>query len=317
MSAFDRQTDDDTPAAALQRGFERADEVFGLLVDIDFTVAQHAEQAMRCQLQRLGEYLVEEHQDEMFQLDEARFGSGHANEAVQLVRQRDHRVERLRLLRIAELQDQRHATVGDEGEGVGGVHGDGGQDGEYLAQETRFRPGAVLFGQFRRVDDRDARLPQLGAQVLEAALLRLVQLGDRLIDQAELLLRQQVVGGDGLDARPDLSLERRHAHHDELVQIAGGDRQEAQPFQQGMLGIVRFAQHPVVEGEPGNFAIDEAVRRKFERDGGRPILFLRSLLRLDRLLGGFRGSAHPNSPPFRRLAAQHAATFKAGAWNFC
>ena len=50
---------------------------------------------------------------------------------------------------------------------------------------------------------------------------------------------------------------------------------------------------------------------------GRPILFLRSLLRLDRLLGGFRGSAHPNSPPFRRLAAQHGATFKAGAWNFC
>jgi hypothetical protein len=84
-----------------------------------------------------------------------------------------------------------------------------------------------------------------------------------------------------------------------------------------MLDVVRFAQHPVVEGEPGNLAIDEAVGHKLDRGGDRLILLFRSLLGLTGMLRGFRSRAHSSSPPFRRLAAQHAATFKAAAWNFC
>ena len=62
-----------------------------------------------------------------------------------------------------------------------------------------------------------------------------------------------------MDAGAALGLEGGDPHGLEFVEIAGRDRQEAQPLQQGMMRIARLLQHPAVEGEPGDLAVDESV----------------------------------------------------------
>ncbi len=81
--------------------------------------------------------------------------------------------------------------------------------------------------------------------------------------------RQPVVAGRG-DAGGDHAFEAGHADHVELVEVGGGDRQKAQPLQHRVARILRLLQHTAVEGEPGQFAVDEALRR-VRRDGGRRI----------------------------------------------
>src|SRR5690606_15078095 len=54
----------------------------------------------------------------------------------------------------------------------------------------------------------------------------------------------------------DLALQARDADHVELIEIAGGDRQEPQSLQQRMLPVVRLFEDPLVEGDPRELAID-------------------------------------------------------------
>ena len=56
--------------------------------------------------------------------------------------------------------------------------------------------------------------------------------------------------------------EAGDAHHDELVEVLARDRQEAQPLEQRMVGVLRFLQHAPVELQPGNLAVDEARRAR-------------------------------------------------------
>ena len=70
-----------------------------------------------------------------------------------------------------------------------------------------------------------------------------------------------------LDAGEKLAFEPGDPHHVELVEIVRRDRQKAQPLEQRMARIVGLGEHPLVEGEPGQLAIDEAGRRNVGRRG--------------------------------------------------
>ena len=70
------------------------------------------------------------------------------------------------------------------------------------------------------------------------------QLGDRAVDAVELLGRREAVLARRLDAGDDLAAQTRHAHHVELVEIRGGDRQEAQALEQRMALVLGLLQHP-------------------------------------------------------------------------
>src|SRR5262249_49932924 len=48
--------------------------------------------------------------------------------------------------------------------------------------------------------------------------------------------------------------------HEELVEVAGRDRQEADPLQQRVVGVLRLLQHATIEIQPGQLAIEEALR---------------------------------------------------------
>ena len=64
--------------------------------------------------------------------------------------------------------------------------------------------------------------------------------------------------GLALDRRGRLELlvQARDADHEELVQVRGVDRQELQPLEQRPARVERFVEHPVVERQPGKFAVD-------------------------------------------------------------
>ena len=94
---FDLQPDDRAAAAPLQRALEKADEVFGLLLDLDVAVADDAETALPDDLVA-GKKLADERQDDLLERDEAlparRAGLRQLDEAIDLAgnaHQRAHR----------------------------------------------------------------------------------------------------------------------------------------------------------------------------------------------------------------------------------
>ena len=60
-------------AASLQRAFERAHEVLGLFLELELTVAQHAEGALALDL-KAGKKLIQEQADHRLHANEAQFG---------------------------------------------------------------------------------------------------------------------------------------------------------------------------------------------------------------------------------------------------
>ena len=76
----------------------------------------------------------------------------------------------------------------------------------------------------------------------------------------ELLFRRAAVGALDGDALANLAGKAGDADHEELVEIGRRDRQEAHTLEQRMVRVLRFLEHAPVELQPGEFAVDEAVR---------------------------------------------------------
>src|SRR3989442_527094 len=56
------------------------------------------------------------------------------------------------------------------------------------------------------------------------------------------------------------ALQRRHPHHEKLVQVRAEDREELHPLEQGHARILRLLEHAPIELEPRQLAVDERVR---------------------------------------------------------
>ena len=61
------------------------------------------------------------------------------------------------------------------------------------------------------------------------------------------------------DSRLDSTLQPRHSHHEEFVQVVRENREEIHPFQNRNGGVFRQLEHPLVERQPGQFAVEESV----------------------------------------------------------
>ena len=133
------------------------------------------------------------------------------------------------------------------------------QHRKHRFEKMLFQPGLLFAVQAVGADVLDAFLPQKTGENGETFLLVFLQALDLDQQLFQLLLRRAPVRALDRDAFPDLSGKTRHPHHEELVQIGRGNRQEAHPFEQGMAGILQFLQDPAVELQPGELAIDEPV----------------------------------------------------------
>ena len=81
------------------------------------------------------------------------------------------------------------------------------------------------------------------------------------IDLGKLLGGRHAVGAGGDDTLTHHAHQAGDAHHVELVEIGRGDGQKAQPLEQRMAAVQRLFNDAAVEGQPGQFAVDEPLRR--------------------------------------------------------
>ena len=71
---------------------------------------------------------------------------------------------------------------------------------------------------------------------------------------------QAARGSDG-DPGRDAALETGDPDHEELVEIAGEDGEKLGALQQRHVGILGEFEHPGIEGEPGELAVDVPLFR--------------------------------------------------------
>ena len=153
-------------------------------------------------------------------------------------------------------------------------------DREVLAQIRNERKGMARIERERR-EHRADLAREVAAQVLahrrrprvlveKRNLIRLEQLAKLdprrgLIAQhlararahrLELLLGVVSIRSDVLDFLAQLLQRRRHADHEELVEVRAGDRQELHALEQRMGRVARLREHTFVELEPAQLAVD-------------------------------------------------------------
>ena len=188
-------------------------------------------------------------------------GARQADEAVDRGGDQDQRLQPHIVADPLELEGEAETAIGDERKRMGRIHRQRGQHRKDVGHEAPFEPGAVAGFEIGRLDHRDAGLGELAAQRQPGHLLGFHQGPGALVDRLELLRRGEAVLAQRLDAGEVLAFEPGHPDHVEFVEVARRDRQEAQPLQQRMARIVGLGQHPLVEGEPRQLAVDEARRR--------------------------------------------------------
>ena len=135
-----------------------------------------------------------------------------------------------------------------------------------LAGEIRVEMLADRVGPRILVEQRDVFGRQQRTKLLPAGRHRLQHRQRLRAHRLQLLLRVVTVRRDVLDPLAEVFLRRRNPDHEELVEVRGGDRQELHAFEQRMRGVERLVQHPLVELEPAQLAV-EVERRVLQIRG--------------------------------------------------
>jgi hypothetical protein len=180
---------------------------------------------------------------------------------------------------VAQQDRQRQAQVRDEGEGVPGVDGERGEHGVELLAEEEIQPRALPLVQLGVARHQH---PRLGAQ--EGDQLALpdgahggVHHQPRVRDELELLAGGAPVQRQRLHPGRDLPPQPAHALLKELVQVAGGDRQEAHALQERNARVGGLVEHAPVEVQQPQLAVEvergvvqlRPVRHLARRHGAR------------------------------------------------
>ena len=183
--------------------------------------------------------------------DEARHVVGHLDpgEALHLV------------VGVAHQHGEVERQAGDVGERVRRVDGQRGEHREDLGLGST-RPSRPRSSSSRASQRRmwmPSRLERRRDVVAEAAGVPVDELADALGQRGEHVARRQAVGGGDLQAHVGPPLQPGDAHHVELVEVAGEDREELQPLQQRLRRVLGQGEHARVERQPGQLAVAEPV----------------------------------------------------------
>ena len=256
----DRQPHHLAAAAPLERHLELAHQIFGLFLDLDIAVAQHAEaEVVLHPVAREEAFDVQ--QQHVLEEDEAlrALACGQVDETGDLMRDRQQRLPGPAVALALEFEREAVAHVGDEGEGVRRVDGQRREHREDLLEKLSLQELEVLRLQIFAHHEADARRFQLELQGSEHPLLLRHELARVLVDQHQLLGRGQPVRRRCGVARMGQLAQAGDAHCVELVEVGRRDRQEAQPLEQRHLGVLGLFQHPPVEAKPAELAVEEAA----------------------------------------------------------
>ena len=178
-------------------------------------------------------------------------------------------------LRSADARDQVQRFVEQLRERVRGVHGQRGQDRVHLLLIIGRQPLPIGLLEDSRLEEAEALRLERGLEILRPAAIGLAHQGPHPVGHHP----QTLAGGESVwspvDAlRFDLLLESGHADLEELIQIGMGDPQELDPLEQRHGRIQGLIEHPLVEFQPGNLAVEEThagrpgLRRRRRRNPG-------------------------------------------------
>src|SRR5581483_8877517 len=154
--------------------------------------------------------------------------------------------------------------IDDSGKRMGGIYRDRRQQRIEFTLAVFFDKRSRLGIEFLQTEHPDPVLCHLRAQfVVPAAILLL----DKFVGSGRNPLTF-FQAGQAIRPRLGISVldlldQAGHADFEELIQVAGGDGEEFQAFQQRIVRVLRLFQYPVVEGEPGRFPV-QVIRRIFE-----------------------------------------------------
>ena len=272
--AVDLEPDGQAEVAAPHHLRHRGEEVVGLvLFDLEVAVAGDAERIGVDDLET-GEQPVEVGGDHLLDPDQrgrarrrrprhrrrARAVGGgvvlHQQQARE-VRRHLESSELLAGVAVAHHHRQVDAAIGDVRERMAGVEGERREDGEQLGLETAAQRGLLRVVELAVADDADAALGQAGQEVARPAIVGSLQHRQQaLVDGLELLDRRHAVRRRLDHAGLALLEQPRHPDHEELVEVAVEDGEEVHPLEQRIGGVERLLEHPFVEAEPGELAVD-------------------------------------------------------------
>ncbi len=99
------------------------------------------------------------------------------------------------------------------------------------------------------------------SSVAQTALLLADQSARGFVHLGELFGGRQAIGGRGGDAGAHHAHQAGHPHHVEFIEVGSGDGQKAQALEKRMAAVLRFFDDAAIEGQPGQFAVDETGGR--------------------------------------------------------
>ena len=252
-----------------QLALQRLQQVLvAVLLDLDVGVAGHPEQVVGHDVQAREE-LREVGGDEVLERQEGRrpVGRPDGHEPGHVVRDLHPGEVGQAGVGIAHHHGQVERQAADVREGVRRVDRQRREHGEDLVAEVLPQAPRVLVGQVLPVHDPDALGLEPGRDVLDEDVgVPLDEVLRPLPDELELLADRQPVGGADGESGLLPALEPGDAHHVELVEVAGEDRQELDALEQRQRLVLRELQHACVEVQPGQLSVQESVARQ----GGGP-----------------------------------------------
>jgi hypothetical protein len=118
-----------------------------------------------------------------------------------------------------------------------------------------------VFRVLGRFEKPDAVLRQFRPQaIVPAASLLVEHLTGSRPHQPKLLLGRQSIRRHVLAVRPHLLLEHGDANHEELVEVGADNGEKLDALEERVAAIARLIEHPLVELQPAELAIDKEVR---------------------------------------------------------
>ena len=242
----------------LDRSTEVADEVLGVFLHFDVTVAQHAERAVAQDLEA-GKQQRRMAPHQFLDPHPRSTATRQTDEAGQGRRDQDHLRHRRTVRGALQLEQDSGALVGDEGEGVRRIDRLWRQHRDNVFLEIVAQPLGLTLVQGIVVNDANAGIGQFVLEIGQHVLLRVNQVLHRIEQRAQLLLRGLPVDRKLVDLATHLRGNPCHADHHELVKVAAADRKKPQPLQQRVIRVDRLGQHAAVEGQPAQLAIEEPL----------------------------------------------------------
>lgn len=171
-------------------------------------------------------------------------------------------------LAILHGDSEVEAQPADVRERVRRIDRERGQNREHLLGEVSGQALLLVVRQIVPPDDRNAFGSQSGQdRVEEDEGVAARDLLGAARDERELRSWRQPVGGADRQAGLGATLEAGDAHHVELVEIRSEDGEELGAFEQRQRRVLGQREHPRVEVEPAQFAVEVAVRGQTVGDG--------------------------------------------------